>query len=50
MHNRARAMDISLPAKITSVRLPMRVSADDTTLVYEEWPFLLPHDMVPHQL
>ena len=46
MHNRAKALDIALPAKMTSVRLPMKVSADNESVVYEDWPFILPHDMV----
>ena len=47
MHKRAKAMSISLPTPITYKSLPMRASATDPTLVFEDWPFLLPYDMAP---
>ena len=47
MHNRAKKLKIALPVPITMASLPMRTSPDDPTLVWEDWPFLLPHEMAP---
>ena len=46
LHGRANKLDISLPAPISYMNLPMRASAEDATLVHESWPFILPHEMV----
>ena len=47
VHKRASQMGLSLKAKITHVDLPLKTSADDDTVIYERWPLLLPHDVVP---
>ena len=49
MHNRAKALAISLPVKVSSMSLPLKAAADDDTAVWEDWPCILPHDMASHQ-
>ena len=46
LHERARRGHHSLPADITYIRLPLQISKTDRGVVWEEWPFVLPYDMV----
>ena len=45
VHERARRLQLTLPAEISYIRLPMQTSADDRDVVWEDWPVILPHHM-----
>ena len=39
-------MHVSLDAEITRINLPLQAATDDPTVTWEEWPCILPHQMV----
>ena len=47
LHERARRMDVTLKADISTIKLPLKTSSDDPTVVWEDWPMVLPHNMEP---